>query len=141
VRADSAYYCRVPIRYPNAIWDHDEQRWISDAEVAETTFTAFTGRCNAQHITARPDPAARWRRGSQSLTSMLRLWRAGRSLASALLGVHAVEGDSCGPRRRAYPASRWPQRGKETQMTSVSLLGACATGAQIRAAQSIGVSR
>jgi hypothetical protein len=25
----------VPIRYPNAVWDYAEQRWISDAEVAE----------------------------------------------------------------------------------------------------------
>ena len=24
----------TPIRYPNAIWDEQEQRWISDAEVA-----------------------------------------------------------------------------------------------------------
>ena len=30
------------ISYPNAVWDDDEQRWISDAEVAETTITAFT---------------------------------------------------------------------------------------------------
>jgi hypothetical protein len=29
----------TPIRYPNAIYDHDEQRWISDAEVAEVPFT------------------------------------------------------------------------------------------------------
>jgi hypothetical protein len=26
----------VPIRYPQAIWDEDEQRWISDAQIAET---------------------------------------------------------------------------------------------------------
>jgi hypothetical protein len=26
----------VPIQYPNAIYDEQEQRWISDAEVAET---------------------------------------------------------------------------------------------------------
>jgi hypothetical protein len=43
----------VPIRYPNAIWDDDEQRWICDAEVAETTYTAFTGRRQAEHVTAR----------------------------------------------------------------------------------------
>jgi hypothetical protein len=43
----------VPIRYPNAIFDEDEQRWISDAEVAETTFTAFTGRRRSEHVTAR----------------------------------------------------------------------------------------
>ena len=25
----------TPIRYPNAVWDDEDQRWISDAEVAE----------------------------------------------------------------------------------------------------------
>lgn len=43
----------TPIRYPNAIYDHDEQRWVSDAEVAEVAFTAFTGRRRAEHVTAR----------------------------------------------------------------------------------------
>ncbi len=43
----------VPIRYPNAIWDDDEQRWISDAEVAEIAFTAFTGRRKAEWVIAR----------------------------------------------------------------------------------------
>jgi hypothetical protein len=32
----------TPIRNPKAVWDDDEQRWISDAEVAEVPFTAFT---------------------------------------------------------------------------------------------------
>lgn len=43
----------VPIRYPNAIYDEDEQRWVSDAEVAEISFTAFTGRRKHEHVTAR----------------------------------------------------------------------------------------
>jgi hypothetical protein len=43
----------TPIRYPNAIYDEDEQRWISDAEVAEVGFTAFTNRRKFQHVTAR----------------------------------------------------------------------------------------
>jgi len=29
----------VPIKYPNAIWDEDERRWISSAQLAETTNT------------------------------------------------------------------------------------------------------
>src|SRR5512144_1153681 len=41
------------IRYPNAVWDDDEQRWISDAEVAEIGFTAFTGRRRAEHVPGR----------------------------------------------------------------------------------------
>ena len=47
---DSAW---TPIRYPNAIYDEDEQRWVSDAEVAEVGFTAFTNRRKSQHLTAR----------------------------------------------------------------------------------------
>jgi hypothetical protein len=43
----------VPIQYPNAIYDEHEQRWISDAEVAETTLTAFTGHRRRAQVTAR----------------------------------------------------------------------------------------
>jgi hypothetical protein len=43
----------TPIRYPNAVWDEHDQCWISDAEVAETGFTAFTSRRKSDHITAR----------------------------------------------------------------------------------------
>lgn len=41
------------IAYPRAVWDDDEQRWVSDAEVAEVPFTAFTGRRKAEHVTCR----------------------------------------------------------------------------------------
>jgi DDE family transposase len=41
-----------PIRYPRAIWDDQLGRWVSDAEVAETRYTAFT-RKKGQEITAR----------------------------------------------------------------------------------------
>src|SRR6266704_1820364 len=41
----------IDIKYPAAIWDEDERRWISDAQVAETTYTAFEGTRRA--ITAR----------------------------------------------------------------------------------------
>ena len=43
----------TPIRYPDAIYDEDEKRWISDAEVAETTYTAFTSRAAGEQVTAR----------------------------------------------------------------------------------------
>jgi hypothetical protein len=42
----------TPVRYPNAIWDEDEKAWISDAEVAETGYTAFTS-ARAHTVTAR----------------------------------------------------------------------------------------
>jgi hypothetical protein len=43
----------TPIKYTNAIFDEDQQRWISDAEVAEIAYTAFTSRPTAKHVTAR----------------------------------------------------------------------------------------
>jgi hypothetical protein len=46
--ADDAW---ISIRYPQAIWDEDEHRWISDAQIAETTYTAFAG--TKYEITAR----------------------------------------------------------------------------------------
>ncbi|MEX5297015.1 IS1380 family transposase [Kocuria sp. CPCC 205268] len=43
----------VGIEYPQAIFDEQEGRWISDAEVAEIPYTAFTSRRKAEHVTAR----------------------------------------------------------------------------------------
>ena len=43
----------TPIRYPNAIWDQDVNRFISDAQVAEVAFTAFTSRRQSEHISGR----------------------------------------------------------------------------------------
>jgi hypothetical protein len=40
------------IRYPRAIWDDQLDCWISDAEVAETRYTAFASR-KGQAVTAR----------------------------------------------------------------------------------------
>jgi hypothetical protein len=48
--ADDAW---TAIRYPQAVWDDEGQCWISDAEVAEMSFTAFTSRRKADHVTAR----------------------------------------------------------------------------------------
>ena len=43
----------TPIKYTNAIYDQDQQRWISQAEVAEIPYTAFTSRPKAKQVTAR----------------------------------------------------------------------------------------
>jgi hypothetical protein len=47
----------TPIAYPNAIWEAGEQpgegHWVSDAEVAEVPFVAFTGRGKPQHVSCR----------------------------------------------------------------------------------------
>ncbi len=41
----------VPIAYPHAIYDEDSGQWISDAEIAETTYTAFQSRPKSEQIT------------------------------------------------------------------------------------------
>ena len=43
----------TPITYTNAVWDDDTQGWISDAEVAEIAFTAFTSKTKGKQVTAR----------------------------------------------------------------------------------------
>jgi hypothetical protein len=43
----------TPIRYPRAIWDDQLRSWVSDAQVAETGYTAFTSAKKGQAITAR----------------------------------------------------------------------------------------
>jgi hypothetical protein len=42
----------TPVRYPRAIWDDQLRCWVSDAEVAEISYTAF-GSKKGQAVTAR----------------------------------------------------------------------------------------
>jgi Transposase DDE domain group 1 len=42
----------TPIKYPRAVWDEQQGRWISDAEVAEVKYTAFAS-VKGKAITAR----------------------------------------------------------------------------------------
>jgi hypothetical protein len=42
----------TPIRYPRAIWDDQLGRWVSDAQIAQVEYTAFTAR-KGPAITAR----------------------------------------------------------------------------------------
>jgi hypothetical protein len=42
-----------PIEYPQAIWDDQLDCWISDAEVAQTSYAAFTSKNKELHVTAR----------------------------------------------------------------------------------------
>nr|WP_222271016.1 hypothetical protein [Modestobacter marinus] len=51
--AASAEDAWTPIRYPHAVWDDEGQCWVSEAEVAEIGFTAFTSRRKTDHITGR----------------------------------------------------------------------------------------
>lgn len=43
----------TPIQYPQAIWDATEQAWVSDAELAEIDFVAFTSKNKDQHVPCR----------------------------------------------------------------------------------------
>jgi hypothetical protein len=42
----------TPIEYTHAVWDEDQRCWISDAEVAEISYTAFAAS-KAKRVTAR----------------------------------------------------------------------------------------
>jgi Transposase DDE domain group 1 len=42
----------TPVKYPRAIWDDQLRCWVSDAQVAEVPYTAFTSK-KGQAITAR----------------------------------------------------------------------------------------
>jgi hypothetical protein len=43
----------TPTSYPQAVWDEEGQCWISDAEIAEICYTAFTSKPKKQQVTAR----------------------------------------------------------------------------------------
>jgi len=43
----------MPIHYPNAVFDEVEQRWVSDAEVAEIDFVAFSSKPKHQQVRCR----------------------------------------------------------------------------------------
>ncbi|KUF18173.1 hypothetical protein AT728_24645 [Streptomyces silvensis] len=43
----------TPITYPQAVWDEEGQRWISDAETAEIRCTAFPSKPKRQQVTTR----------------------------------------------------------------------------------------
>jgi Transposase DDE domain group 1 len=43
----------TPIKYPKAVWDEEGQCWISDAEIAEIPYAAFTSKPKKLQVTAR----------------------------------------------------------------------------------------
>jgi hypothetical protein len=89
----------TPIHYPNAIWDDEQQRLVSDAEVAETGFTAFTSRRRSEHITARLI-VRRVRRLNPTTVA------AGQTEAFAVYRYHAVFTDSAEPTLAAEATHR-----------------------------------
>ena len=77
----------VDIRYTDAIWDEAEGRWISDAQVAEVEYTAFTSRKKSEHVTARLIVRRVKRRNPQAV-------KAGQDELFATYRYHGVFTDS-----------------------------------------------
>jgi hypothetical protein len=42
-----------PIKYRDAVWDEDENRWVSEAEIAEIPYAAFASKAKDLQVTAR----------------------------------------------------------------------------------------
>ena len=89
----------VAIRYPRAIYDEDELRWVSDAEVAETVLTAFTGRRRRDRVTARLIVRRVRRLNPQHVPT-------GQTEAFAVYRYHAIFTDSAEPMLAAEATHR-----------------------------------
>ena len=84
----------TPITYPDAVWDDDEQRLISDAEIAEIDYTAFTSRRKADHIEGRLIVRRVKRLNPKNKTGTGTADRAGQQELFSLYRYHAVFTDS-----------------------------------------------
>lgn len=82
----------TPIKYPNAIFDEDEQRWISDAEVAESTYTAFASK-RAHAVTARLIVRRVRRLAPPTQGELLPAWRHHAVFTDSPLSMLAAEAD------------------------------------------------
>ena len=43
----------TPIKYRDAVWDQEESRWVSEAEIAEIRYTAFASKAKDLQVSAR----------------------------------------------------------------------------------------
>jgi Transposase DDE domain group 1 len=82
----------IPIKYPHAIFDEDEQRWISDAEVAEVPYTAFAGK-KAHTVTARLIVRRVRRLAPPQQGELLPAWRHHAVFTDSPLAMLAAETD------------------------------------------------
>jgi hypothetical protein len=85
----------TPIKYPRAIWDDQLRAWVSDAEVAETEYTAFTSK-KGQAITARlivRRVKDLNRRAGQGQNELFPLWRYHAVFTSTPFVMPQAEGD------------------------------------------------
>ena len=93
----------IPIHYPNAVWDEDEQRLVSDAEVAEIGVTAFTSRRNSEHIDGRLI-VRRVKRRNSWLPWACRIHRRSQSNPSSICATAKVSSSASLSTGRTAPA-------------------------------------
>jgi len=66
------------IACPQAIWDEQPRCWVSDAEIAETEYTAFTSRKKSEQVTARlivRRVRARNEKAAEGMDELFPVWR------------------------------------------------------------------
>jgi hypothetical protein len=85
------------IKYPQALWDEEGQCWISDAEIAEISYTAFTSRPKKLQVTARLI-VRRVKRLSQAAVpdgqgTLFDTWRYHAAFTDSLLSLNDAERD------------------------------------------------
>ena len=68
----------TPIRYPRAVWDDQLRCWVSDAQVAEVEYTAFTstqGPGGHRPADRPPRPATSTRKAAAGQGELFTAWR------------------------------------------------------------------
>ena len=69
----------TPIKYPNAVWDEDNKEWISEAEVAETSYTAFAtvkGKAITTRLVVRRIPEKNQKKlEAAGQSGLFKVWR------------------------------------------------------------------
>jgi DDE family transposase len=98
----------TPIRYPRAVWDDQLRCWVSDAEVAETAYTAFTSK-NGQAITARLI-VRRVRDQNDKATAQSELFPVSRYHTNADIGITCPSSGTRSHRPRARRGRRPAQQ-------------------------------
>ena len=87
----------TPIEYTNAIYDEESQRWISTAEVAEISFTAFASQKKSHHVPGRlivrriPDLRPKKDQGQRHLFDVWRFHAFFTTTAATDLGTVAAD--------------------------------------------------
>jgi hypothetical protein len=83
------------IEYPQALWDDQLRCWVSDAEVAEIQYTAFTSKPKRQQVTARlivRRVRARNERAVQGQDELFPVWRYHAVLTDSPVELVQAEG-------------------------------------------------